>query len=255
MLHRILIAALGLGLLPTLVSAAPTPVTFRATDGVTIYANAYGPRGGGEPVILLFHQAGSNKNEYAPIAPRLVSLGYRALAIDQRSGGDLYAPANQTVAHLGHSAPFEAVLSDMDAALAYVLRVYPSAPVYAWGSSYSAALVFPFAAKHPGSLAAVLAFSPGEYLADKNAVRAAARHVTVPVFIDSANDPQEVANARRIFAAVASRVKVQEVPAHGIHGSSTLRSDRNAAGATENWAGVTAFLNRVQALRTRPGKP
>ncbi len=95
----------------------------------------------------------------------------------------------------------------------------------------------------------MLAFSPGEYLADKNAVRAAARQVTVPVFIHSASDPQEVRNARRIFSAVASRFKVQKVPAHGIHGSSTLRSERDWAGAAENWAAVTAFLKRVRTLR------
>lgn len=251
MMQVMLLAALGLGLLPSAALVARMPVTLHASDGVTVYADAYGPASGSAPVILLFHQAGSSKSEYAPIAPRLVALGYRALAIDQRSGGDLYAPPNETVAHLGRSAPFEAVLSDMDTALAYVQRVYPGAPVYAWGSSYSAALVFPFAAKHRGMLAAVLAFSPGEYLADKNAVRAAARHVTVPVFIDSSSDPQEVANARRVFAAVASRVKVQEVPAHGIHGSSTLRSDRDSAGAAENWAAVSAFLNRVRTLRAQ----
>ena len=244
MLRTILLAA-GLGLVPPL-GATPAPVTLRAADNVAVYASVYGIRAGTEPVILLFHQAGSGKSEYAPIAPRLVALGYRAIAIDQRSGGDLYAPANETVAHLGHSAPFEAVLADMNAALAYAKRTFPGAPIYAWGSSYSAALVFPFAAKHHADVAAVLAFSPGEYLADKGAVRAAARLVTVPVFIDSASDPSEVASARAIYDVLGSHLKVQYVPKAGIHGASTLRDDRDAAGAGANWDAVTAFLERVR---------
>jgi hypothetical protein len=41
-----------------------------------------------QPYILLSHQAGSNRAEYAPIAPRLVKPGFNCLAIDQRSGGE-----------------------------------------------------------------------------------------------------------------------------------------------------------------------
>ena len=247
---RLFLSIVGcLSLLGTTSASQPMSVTLHAADGVSVYASAYGPRGGNAPVILLFHQAGSGKSEYAPIAPRLVALGYRALAIDQRSGGDLYAPPNQTVARLGRSASFEAVLADMDAALAYARRAYPGAPIVAWGSSYSAALVFPFAAKHAGQIAAVLAFSPAEYLIDKHAVRDAAQRITVPVFLDSASDPDEIASARAIYAALASHDKVQYVPKTGIHGASTLRDDRDAGGAAANWTAVTAFLARATPSR------
>jgi len=157
----LLVLVAGLGLVPKPPSPAPGPVSFTASDGVTIYANSYVAQSPTAPVILLFHQAQSSKNEYAPIAPQLVSLGYNVIAIDQRSGGDLYPPANETVQHLGKSADYIDVLPDMDAALDYAKRTYPNSPVYAWGSSYSAALVFAFAAKHPKDIAAVIAFSPG----------------------------------------------------------------------------------------------
>ncbi len=245
MLHALFLIA-NLGLVPP-VSSAPLDLVLTAPDGVKVFAQSYAAPNPNAPVILLFHQAGSNKSEYAPIAPRLVQLGYNALAIDQRSGGDLYAPPNQTVAQLGRSTPYRDVLPDMEAALAWAKRSHPHVPVYVWGSSYSAALAFPFAAAHPRDVAALLAFSPGEYLDDKSAVRAAARHVSVPVFIDSGSDPQEVANARAIFAAVASKHKVEYVPAHGIHGSSTLRSDRDPSGADENWRAVSAFLKDLPA--------
>jgi hypothetical protein len=79
----------------------PAPVSFVTSDNVTIFADYYGGRDAGRPLILLFHQAGSNRAEYAPIAPMLVALGFDALAIDQRSGGSLWGHANETVQHLG----------------------------------------------------------------------------------------------------------------------------------------------------------
>jgi len=246
---RVLVLVANLGLVPP-VGAAPVDTVLTAADGVKIYAQYYTAPAPDAPVILLFHQADSSKSEYAPIAPRLVQMGFNALAIDQRSGGDLYPPSNQTVAELGKSEPYGAVLPDMEAALAWAKRTHPHAPVYVWGSSYSASLAFLFAAKHPRDVAAILAFSPGEYLDGKSAVRSAAHHVTVPVFIDSASDPSEIARAREIYAALASKKREQYVPAQGVHGSSTLRADRDPAGADANWTAVSAFLKQLTAARS-----
>jgi alpha-beta hydrolase superfamily lysophospholipase len=246
---RALVIIAGLGLVPAVPGPAPAELTLKAADGVTVYARAWTAAAPGAPTILLFHQAGSGKSEYEPLGPRLAQLGYTALAIDQRSGGDLYAPPNETVQHLGHSEGYMAVLPDMEAALAWAKQTHPGAPVYVWGSSYSAALVFALAARHPHDIAAVLAFSPGEYLPDKHFVHDAARRVHVPVFIDSAADADEERNARSIYDAVASTVKEDYVPKAGIHGSSTLRADRDPDGAAENWDAVSAFLAK---LRARP---
>ncbi|GAC1300780.1 MAG: hypothetical protein NVSMB19_07890 [Vulcanimicrobiaceae bacterium] len=242
---RTLVLAAGMGLVPRPDMPTPQPATVVASDGVALAADSYRGASPTAPVILLFHQAGSGKSEYLPIAPRLVALGYNALAIDQRSGGDLFSPPNATVQRLGRSAPYLDVLRDMEAALAWARRTYPSAPVYAWGSSYSASLVFALAARHPHEIAAVLAFSPGEYFRNKRFVRENARSVRVPVFVDSASDAAEERSAREIVDAAASPLKERYVPHTGVHGASTLRDDRDAAGATENWDAVTAFLSRV----------
>ncbi len=234
----------GMGLVPP-VPTAGAPVAFDAADGITVYARVY-EAAPNAPVILLFHQAGSGKSEYATIAPRLVKLGFNALAIDQRSGGDLYQPPNETVAHLGKNAPsYLDAVPDIEAAIAWAKRVHPRSAIYLWGSSYSAALVFVLAARHPHDVAAVLAFSPGEYFPDKEMVHAAARKVEVPVFVDSAADPVEIANARSILAVVPAKHKVQYVPTAGVHGSSTLREDRDPDGADANWAAVVAFLKSL----------
>jgi pimeloyl-ACP methyl ester carboxylesterase len=220
---------------------AVTPVNFMADDGLTVsgrYYRADAPKA----LILLFHQANSSKDEYATIAPKLVEQGYSALAIDQRSGGTMFG-TNRTAARMTTPATYGDALHDLDAALSWGRTM--QLPIIVWGSSYSSALVFELAVKHPKDISAILAFSPGEYLGPGNPVAAAAAKTTVPVFVAVSGDPSELAAAKPIFLRVASASKTLYVPANGVHGSSTLIADRNPKGAVANWAKVDAFLGSV----------
>ncbi|MCU1257724.1 MAG: hypothetical protein JWO80_609 [Bryobacterales bacterium] len=224
-------------------SPEPRPLTLRASDGVSVYAWHYPAAGKRLPAILLFHQAGSNHAEYATIALRLAALGYHSVAIDQRSGGRMWGQSNQTADELGKEVDYPAALPDLEAALEWPpLQGLPPRSIV-WGSSYSAALVFLLAAKHPSAVAAVMAFSPGEYLGDirsaNHSVKDAAANVRVPVFITCARDSEEIAAARAIAGAIPGSSAVQFVPKRGgVHGSSTLRPDRNPRGAEENWRAI-----------------
>lgn len=231
-------------LAPTL--RAQRSVTLTALDGVKIFGAYYPAPDASAPIIILFHQAGSNRWEYAPIAPRLVSANFSCLAIDARHGGEMWGHENETVAHLGHEASYLEALADLEAALAWARKQNPSRKVLVWGSSYSACLVFVLAAKHPGEIAGLLSFSPAEYFENKNLVHTAAAKVNVPVFITSAKDKEEQESARSIFDAAADeKDKVLFVPRiGGVHGSSTLREDRNPEGNAENWSAVLAFLKQ-----------
>lgn len=220
---------------------AVTPVNFMADDGLTVSGRYY-RAGAPKALILLFHQANSSKDEYATIAPKLVEQGYSALAIDQRSGGAMFG-TNQTAARMAAPATYGDALHDLDAALDWGRTM--QLPVIVWGSSYSSALVFRLAAEHPGEVSAVLAFSPGEYLGAGDPVAVAAAKTNVPVFVAVASDPSELAAAKPIFFNIASTSKTLYVPAHGVHGSSTLIADRNPKGAAANWAKVNAFLESV----------
>jgi dienelactone hydrolase len=220
---------------------AVTPVNFMADDGLTVsgrYYRAASPKA----LILLFHQANSSKDEYAEIAPKLVEAGYAALAIDQRSGGTMFGK-NETAARMPKGASYADALHDLQGALGWAQAM--NLPVIVWGSSYSSSLVFELAANNPGKVAAVLSFSPGEYLGDGNPVQAAAARVKVPVFITFAKDPAEMLAAQAIFAAVPSAGKVFAEPKSGVHGSSTLIAARNPQGAAENWTRVMGFLKSV----------
>jgi dienelactone hydrolase len=220
--------------------ASAQPLTLRAADGVTVYAEYY-PAEPAKALILLFHQAGSGKGEYAGIGPKLAASGYSALAIDQRSGGDLFG-VNETVEKLGRPTGYLEAERDLEAALAWGERQGP--PVILWGSSYSAALVFLVAAEHPSAVKAVLAFSPGEYLGKPNAVHQAAARVAAPIYVTSSEDGGEIAMARSILASSPARTKQQYIPAEGgVHGASTLLEARNPRGAAANWRAVLQFLN------------
>jgi len=232
-------AAVALALsTPASAQGKARPVVLRSPDRVSVSALVY-EAAHPKAVILLFHQAGSSKAEYATIAPRLAAAGYTALAIDQRSGGSLYGP-NETVSRLGRSTSYEETKPDLVAALDWAVPQH--LPVVLWGSSYSAALVFEVAAEHADEVSAVVAFSPGEYLKKSGAVARASALVHAPIYVTSSPDPEEVNAARNILSASPAAAKTQFVPKFGVHGSSTLIESRDSKGAAENWEHVLAFL-------------
>jgi dienelactone hydrolase len=225
--------------------ASAETVQLAAADGVKVFGEVWRGAGAKPPIIVAFHQAESSRAEYAPIAPRLVRAGFTVLAIDQRSGDGAFGGTNRTAAELGRAATYEEALPDLEAALAWAKANAQGAPVVVWGSSYSAALVFLLAARHPGDVSGVVAFSPGEYLANKTAVRDAARKVRVPVYIDQASDAEEVGQSAAILQAVKGADKQQFLSrSKSTHGSSTLRGDANPDGAETHWIAVLRFLKR-----------
>jgi dienelactone hydrolase len=230
---------------------AQEPARFKTADGVTIYANYYPAKTASQPTILLFHQAHSNRYEYSSIAPRLVALGFSCLATDQRFGRTMFGHDNETDAHMSKAAAqshsVEGFEADLEAALAWAHTKNPGRKVILWGSSYSASLAFVIAAKHPAEVAGVLAFSPGEYFQDHpTLIEDAAKKIHVPVFITSENSADAVANAAKIFDAVASSNKVHYSAKYAVHGSSTLLADRNPKGAAVTWEVVMKFLTQFE---------
>jgi dienelactone hydrolase len=226
---------------PAATKAASERVTLKASDGVTVHGNWYkAPRP--RALILLFHQAGSSKDEYATIAPRLLQAGYSAMAIDQRSGDGLFG-TNETAAGLGRKADYLEARPDLQAALNWARQ--QKLPIILWGSSYSSSLIFPLAARDPQGIVALLSFSPGEYFdQDKHMIANAAARLDVPVFIFSTKGERDEADP--IFAALRKNpADVRFVPDHGVHGSSTLIASRNREGAEDSWGAVLAFLDRV----------
>src|SRR5579864_3898477 len=170
---------------------AAEAVSFAASDGAKVYADVYPADGHAKATILLFHQAGSNRAEYAPIAPKLAAMAFNVLAIDARAGGSMWGRSNETASARGSGASYLDALPDLEGALRYAEQTWPGTAVVAWGSSYSASLAFFLAARHPNDVAALLTFSPGEYFGNTS-VRAQAAQVHCPVFVTSASSADEI---------------------------------------------------------------
>src|SRR5690349_438334 len=91
-----------------------------AHDGVTVYGDFFAATGDARGTILLFHQARSNRGEYATIAPDLVKAGFNVLAIDQRAGGAAWNRLNLTAQGAAQDrSSYTKTLADLQAALDY----------------------------------------------------------------------------------------------------------------------------------------
>jgi dienelactone hydrolase len=225
---------------PAEAAAIAEPLLLKASDGVIVhglYYEAANPKA----LILLFHQAGSSKEEYATIAPRLLKAGFSALAIDQRAGDGMFG-TNETAKAFDREVRYREARPDLQAALDWAQQ--QKLPIILWGSSYSSALIFPLAADDPQGIVALLAFSPGEYFDGDPPVRAAAAKLNIPVLIASTGEREETGYADPIMAAVRKTANnVRLIPEHAVHGSSMLIAKRNPDGAEANWRAVMAFLN------------
>ncbi len=237
-----LIAAVATGM--PAVSGDPLAVTLVAEDQVEIRGDLYAlddDEGRAAPVVLLFHQAKSNRGEYVDIAHRLNDNGFHALAIDQRSGARRWGFDNETVAKLGKSADYLAALPDLEAALKWKSDSGYKGKTLVWGSSYSAALVFLLAAEQR-QIDGILSFSPGEYLGSRSdEVRQAAKLVRQPVLVLTPENERD--RAAQVFDVSPSENKKLVIPERAVHGSSMLVPERNE-GAEKIWPEVLAFLEQ-----------
>ena len=71
-------------------------ISFPSMDGLEITADYYPLDQKDAPYIILFHQANFSRGSYRTIAPRLNTLGFNCLAIDQRSGNKAQGVINET---------------------------------------------------------------------------------------------------------------------------------------------------------------
>lgn len=226
--------------------------TTEASDGVTVYGEIYveDGRSRNAPLILLFHQGASNgRAEYEPLAPRLLANGYNLISIDQRRGGERFGGVNRTLAGVGDTDySYCDVMPDLEAALSYARSEGFTGPTVAWGSSYSAALIFKLATDHPEEIDAVVAFSsasgepmegcmPEMFSADVQQPVLALRPIRemeVPY----------VPGQMELYKQQSHRTYVAD-PA--VHGSSMLNESRVGEPVDETWSVVLGFLQEVLA--------
>ncbi|GAB3673456.1 alpha/beta hydrolase [Salinisphaera aquimarina] len=233
-----------LALLSLLVFAGPAvaaSMRFKAADGAAVYATLSKAPQDTHAVALLFHQAGANRHEYDSIAPRLNTLGFDTLAVDQRAVGRKFGGDNETVARRGASGSYDEAYADLEGALDWA-QAQGYDTIVAVGSSYSASLSLQLAAEHGDALSAVAVFSPGEYFDDTDRVKNAVADIDIPLYITT--DPAEENRVDEVLERADSAAVVRYKPEDGVHGASTLDPDRDPAGHKANWQSFSAFMTR-----------
>lgn len=215
-------------------------------DGVSIPAWLYASDTGDAPLVLLFHQGGSSgRAEYAPIVPRLRDLGFDALVIDQRRGGELFEARNEVAARFDpDTTTYCDPLPDLEAALDFARGERPDQRVVLWGSSYSAALVIQLGVLRAEDVAGVLAFSPasGEPMAGCEPEPWAAR-LERPLFAARPANEAAIPEVRQQLEALADMGATTWVAEPGRHGSSMLVEERVGASTESTWSVVQTFLS------------
>mgnify|MGYP006291909319 CR=1 FL=1 len=220
-------------------------VVFSSKDGLMISADLYeiDPN---KPFILLCHQAGYNKYEYADIAPRLNKMGFNVLAIDQRSGGTFAGEPNETynraIERGIKKIDFTDALQDIESAIDFLSNNYKQ-NIIVWGSSYSSSLVLHIAEKKK-NVKAVIAFSPGDYFGEKlPSLETVFPNIKQPFFVTSSRE--EAGALKALVGNVGqSKLQLQFIPeTDGFHGSRALWIDQK--GAEDYWVAVKGFLDMI----------
>lgn len=216
-------------------------VQLEAKDGLMITGALY-EIGENEPVILLCHQAGYNKYEYADIAPKLNEMGFNVMAIDQRSGGTFAGKDNETFSlakSKGLSTEFVDAQQDMEAAIDFLSKKFDQ-KVILWGSSYSSSLTL-FISEKNKKVRAALAFSPGDYFGDaKTSLANVFPELKIPFLVTSSKQEAEVLSGL-LEGVKLKKNQTQFIPeGTGYHGSRALWEGQEGGG--EYWNAVNAFL-------------
>ena len=246
--NKVFIAMLtGIALLMPAMAMAVMPegimTLLIAKDKTRVYSSFVSAFSNNKKVVLLFHQAGSNRMEYQPVLSALHVANFDTLTVDQRSGGNDWDFENATVKKLGGSTEYAEAYPDLEAALTWAQRKkYKTIIVI--GSSYSASLAIMLASRNGDKLDAVAAYSPGEYFADKNWIKSAVKNLTVPLYITGSDTEKDRVNE------VLQWKKDQDItsyePEKSVHGASMLRQDKNPEGYQANLDSLIKFLKRFK---------
>lgn len=226
-----------------MVSEAQQTVTFPSSDGLTITADLY-LQDKSLPFIILFHQANFSRGEYKETAPRLMKLGYNCLAVDLRSGKESNYIQNETAARAREKnlpVGYLDAEKDMVSAIDYVKKLSKE-KVIIFGSSYSASLALKIA-RNDNDVAAVIAYSPGEYFQPKVTLNPILAKMDKPIFIASTSTEHPF--IKEMMSGVSDRFITWYTPSKGsgVHGSKALW--QASPGSEECWMSLLMFIKNL----------
>lgn len=200
------------------------------------------------PYILLCHQAGFSRGEYAETIKTFNELGYNCVAIDQRSGKEANGIINETAARadsMGLEISYLEAEKDIRSAITLIDQISQN-DIILLGSSYSASLVLKIAADSSFNfrdrIKAVVSFSPGEYIKNYE-LTPTLSSINSPVFITAAKN--EIEQIEAISQNIPSdKLTLYKPREESIHGSRALWEE--TSGSEVCWDALSAFLFQLQ---------
>ena len=220
---------------------AQRKITFLAADGLEVTADLY-LYDSGAPYIILLHKENSSRGEFREIAPKLQKMEFNCLAVDLRSGKESNFIKNETAAFAQTNKIPVTLLDcekDIRATIEFLGKTAGKNQCILFGSSFSASLAMKIANQN-SRVAAVIAFSPGEYF----------RPLTVKDWLKDFNQFVYVMATKREQPFVTEIVK--DIPANlitqyqsvEIQGAPALWNDNQQAG--EIWMSLMLFVKKVK---------
>lgn len=230
-------------LIITVKGNAQRTITFPSEDNLPITADLY-QNDKDCSYIILFHQANSSRGEYKETAHRLVKLGFNCLAVDLRSGKEINYIQNLTASAAAEQKLPTTYLDtekDILAAIDYVKK-HSTQKIILFGSSYSASLVMKIGNHHP-DVAAVIAFSPGEYFQPKVVIKEFLNEYDKEIFV--ASTIKEGPFVQDLVSGISADILTLFIPTEteGVHGSKALWDIQ--PGNEEVWLSLLLFFKKI----------
>jgi len=226
-------------------SGPAQPVTFESRDGVTLAGTLRRARDRGASAVVLVHQVGSTRAEWAPLVDRLVRApGLTVLAFDVRGHGESTHAGRRTLAYSSfRRSEWAKIAADVAEAVAFLRTSSDPAlrprRVCIVGSSIGSSAAIVAAAADP-RIDCVVAISPGRAYHGIDALTPASRLGTRPILAVASRDELHCAESAAQIAGVAPRGEeaIYEGSRHGV----TLVED-----APEALDRIERFLRHVLA--------
>jgi dienelactone hydrolase len=228
-------------------SFAQQTITFPSLDKVKITADLY-KINDMATYIVLCHLSDHSRGEYIETAKRLNELGYNCLAIDTRTGNEIFDIKNQTAIEakiLNKPTDYLDSEQDIISAVNYADSLSGGKGIILLGSSFSASLALKTGTENP-KVKIIIAFSPGEYFGKQLNLKKTIKKLNKPVFVTSSKE--EAKDVAILIKDIKSQNKVQFIPKeNGEHGSIALWS--YTSNNAEYWEALELFLNKFEPIK------
>lgn len=128
-------------------------LTWQTQDGLNVFGQEWQPEGKCIAAVCLVHGMGEHSSRYAHVADFLTQNGIGVLAFDHRGHG-------KTDGKRGHAPNYDALMSDVEIALAQTKKQFPNVPVFLFGHSMGGNLVLNFALRNKPDIKGVICSAP-----------------------------------------------------------------------------------------------